>query len=254
MRKLPLALILTTVFVMQAQASTAFTQPAADTTAATADTIPAGFYVSAHATTGKLSNDSYGYSQSGYNTKNTLTNTVANGAGISVGYQDNQIDNNILNILQVKRVSYGLEFDAASANLEGQANTAGTLGNLQAQYANQAVFATVKMNVFQFWHFSPYVEAGVGYMQQTLNNYHINYVGAVRPVTLPAAQSTGPASQLGIGVDVWATQHVAASVGYRHVSTQSLSLPQQVSSGAMSSQVNLKTNQNQWIASLAYTF
>ncbi|MBY0545093.1 MAG: outer membrane beta-barrel protein [Gammaproteobacteria bacterium] len=218
-----------------------------------------GVYIGVTAIQGKLAVDNFTQytaretvNKAAYPINNTLTHNTTHGGGLSVGYQDCDIRNSVLRSLQVKRISYGLEVDKTTSNIQGNVDYMRNLATLHANYDSNALFATAKVNVFQMWHFSPYLEAGVGFMRQSLNNYQADYdTGAV---TIPNATNNGVAYQAGLGLDVLITQHIDASVGYRYIHAKPLVLSNQTSVETLENSPSVNTDQSQWLASLAYIF
>lgn len=255
MKKNVLALIITTACFASSQA-TAMDLDTKNLKATNSDTN-SGWYIGVDAVTGTLAANSYSYGQGdGYGTfypiQNTMSSARTTGFGVNAGYQDSDIQNSTLRTLQVNRISYGLEFDTDAANLNGTADNGGYPATISANYHSKALFATTKINIFQVWHFSPYVKAGVGIMQQTLSNYALDYSGS--DTTFPNANKTSPAFQVGTGIDFFITQHVNASVGYRYLHTNQLALPNQSSQAGIVDAPSFNTNQNQLLASLTYNF
>lgn len=218
-----------------------------------------GWYVSVHATSGKLAITDFTQSdqadnagQEAYPINTTISQKTTRGGGITVGYQYSQINNNLVRSLQVKRISYGLEIDKTSSHLQGDVNYVDQLATMNADYDSSALMATAKVNVFQVWHFSPYIEAGIGGMRQSLSQYEANYSTGV--TTYPNTSNTGLAYQAGIGMDVLVTEHIDASIGYRYLHAKLITVSNQTSMGKLENSSDLNTNQNQWIASIAYNF
>lgn len=215
-----------------------------------------GFYIGVDAVKGSMKADSFSYTLPGnggpvsYPVANEVKSASTSGYGVNVGYQDTQINSSILQALQIKRISYGLEFDQNSSHLQGTTDLVGTPGTLSADYKSSALFAMLKVNVFQVWHFSPYIEGGVGYMQQQVSDYQDN-LGAFGMRTFPTAKTNGVASQWGAGMDLFVADHVTVSAGYRYVNASQLTIVQQSTTEASG---NLNASQSQWLVRLDYDF
>lgn len=218
-----------------------------------------GAYVGVHAINGKFTQTTIDYTniRAGDDTVLNPTTRSVKGFGVSIGHQDSQITDSLAHLLQIKRVSYGLEIDSTSGQINGPGMTIGNPDTFSAQYRSIALMAMSKINILQVWRFSPYFEFGGGVMHQTLYNYTIvadsNQAGSV---SYPAAKNTGLAYQFGAGVDLFVTGHFDASVGYRYVSTNQIQLSNQAenSTSTVAESPTFKTNQGQWMLNMAYDF
>ncbi|MBX9705485.1 MAG: hypothetical protein K5Q00_04465 [Gammaproteobacteria bacterium] len=218
-----------------------------------------GYYVAVHAMNGHFTQKSNTYNtggnQGGNDTFLTADKHNVSGFGVSVGHQDSEITDNLARLLQVKRVSYGLELDSTSGKLNGNIVTNNNPGTYSAQYSSLALMATGKINVLQVWRFSPYFEFGGGVMHQELKNYNIvNDGGNTQPS--PTVKNTGMAYLLGVGVDVFVSSHFDASVGYRYITANDLVVSKDLADGtpAYAENPRFSADQGQLVMNIAYDF
>ncbi|MBX9705483.1 MAG: hypothetical protein K5Q00_04455 [Gammaproteobacteria bacterium] len=215
-----------------------------------------GLYFSAHVMTGDVLQKNNEYAGAyDYPVRLTAGENSTHGFGITAGYQHGNITNAIAKFLQVKRVSTGIEVDSTTGNIQGSATTAGNPEHYHADYQSSAILFTNKVNVFQLGRFSPYVELGLGYTNQSLDAYELTDNDTYNSVVLDDAKKSGFTHQIGAGIDVFVMSHMSASVGYRYVSSPSIALATQPVNNepVLSQSPTFKTNQGQWLMSVTYS-
>lgn len=175
---------------------------------------------------------------------------------VELGYQISSIDNLLLRMLQVKRLSYGLELSSVTSKFSGQDNDpdySTMVPTIAMRNKSLNVMFNVKANVFKVWRFSPYLLGGVGLSKSTLN-YNITTQPNSSRYDMDAVKKQSFAYQFGAGVDFFVTNHFNLSAGYRFFNAGNLVGATTGNISTIQASPVFATKQAQWVASIQYNF
>lgn len=124
-------------------------------------------------------------------------------------------------------ISLGLEYNYSQPQLKGDiyVNALDDAKNFRYQYTikQQLIQLKLKLNLFTWYEFMPFLSLGAGAAINDVDNYSESPISGAtsfdKRYAFTAATTTQFASSIGIGVDYWFKENMAMTAGYYYTST-----------------------------------